>query len=54
MGRKPRWLGHLGGVLFCGFAKELCLIIDQDERDFTGAHFENCPREDQESFGVFG
>ncbi len=46
-GEKPRWLDHLGGVLFCGFANDLGRVIDQAERDFTGAHFENCLREDR-------
>ena len=56
-GEKPSWLDHLVGVLFCGFANDLSRVVDQGERDFTGAHLENCLRENRgqhDSFGVLG
>lgn len=42
-GEKPKWLGHLGGVPFCCFANILSRVVNQAERDFTGAHVKNCP-----------
>ncbi|MFG0261041.1 MAG: hypothetical protein ACF788_01435 [Novipirellula sp. JB048] len=43
--------------MFGCFANDLGRVINQGERDFPGAHFENCPREDlgqHDSIGIIG
>ena len=35
----------LGGLILDGFANGFGCVVDQGERDFPGAHLENCFRE---------